>query len=287
MSLARACDAGSMELSEQYEWRGRRVRWGRMGSGPDVVFCHGTPWSSRLWMPFATALSERFTVYLWDMPGYGQSSKSADHRVSLDLQGELLGDLISYWGITRPHVVAHDYGGAVSLRAHLLHGTDYSSLALVDVVALAPWGSDFFRLVGANLETFCALPDAIHEGALRAYISGASHVGLSERQLDALVSDWLGEEGKAAFYRQMGEADQAYTDEMEGLYPLLKMPVLVVWGDDDAWIPVDRAHRLAAVIPDAKLCVINQAGHLIQLDQPAQLAVALTDWLITQAGRQQ
>lgn len=238
-------------------------------------------------MPFATALSERFAVYLWDMPGYGRSSKSADHRVSLDLQGELLGDLVSYWGITRPHVVAHDYGGAVSLRAHLLHGTDYSSLALVDVVALAPWGSDFFRLVGANLETFCALPDAIHAGALRAYICGASHAGLSERQLDALVSDWLGEEGQAAFYRQMGEADQAYTDEIETLYPLLKMPVLVVWGDDDTWIPVDRAHRLAELIPDAKLSVISQAGHLIQLDQPAQLAVTLTDWLMTQAGRQQ
>lgn len=275
-----------MELSEQYEWRGRHVRWGRIGSGPDVVFCHGTPWSSWLWMPFATALSERFAVYLWDMPGYGQSSKSPDHRVSLDLQGELLGDLLSYWGLTRPHVVAHDYGGAVSLRAHLLHGKEFASLALVDVVALAPWGSDFFRLVGANFQTFCALPDAIHEGALRAYISGASHVGLSEPHLDALVSPWLGGEGKVAFYRQIAEADQVFTDEVEGLYPRLNMPVHIVWGDHDAWVPVDRAYRLAELVPDAKLSVISQAGHLVQLDQPAQLAVTLTNWLAAQARRQ-
>ena len=106
-----------MQLEQTFAWRGRQVRWDVWGEGPPVVFCHGTPWSSALWRPFADALSSGFRVHLWDMPGYGQSSMKAEHRVSLDVQGELLSDLIGHWGLDRPHLITHDYGGAVALRA--------------------------------------------------------------------------------------------------------------------------------------------------------------------------
>jgi pimeloyl-ACP methyl ester carboxylesterase len=229
------------------------VRWDSSGDGTPVVFCHGTPWSSVLWRPLAEALSNQFQVYLWDMPGYGQSSMETDHRVSLDVQGELLADLISHWGLDGPHLVAHDYGGAVALRAHLLHGARYRSLALVDVVALAPWGSDFFRLVRENAEVFAALPPAVHEGAIRA-----------------------------AFYRQIAQADQSYTDEVQPLYGSVELPVLVVWGVEDTWIPIDRAHALAEAIPNARMQLVQGAGHLIQLDAPEALATAVYGWLAQQ-----
>lgn len=280
MTSGRLC---GVDLTEEFAWRGRVVRWRRIGSGPDVVLCHGTPWSAQLWAPYAEALRHQFTVHLWDMPGYGQSSKGPDHRVSVDIQGELMADLVAHWGLQRPHVVAHDYGGAVALRAHLLHRTPYASLALVDVVALAPWGSDFFRLVHDNVEVFNALPAAIHEGALRAYVEGASHRGLSTRQLGMLTGPWLGPEGQAAFYRQIAQADQAYTDEVQPLYQHLDLPVLVVWGVDDTWIPVDRAHRLVELIPGAELELVEDAGHLIQIDQPVRLATTLNRWLTDQA----
>ena len=60
------------------------------------------------------------------------------------------------------------------------------------------------------------------------------------------------------------------------------MPVLVVWGSEDTWIPVDRAHRLSELIPGAQLRLIEGAGHLIQLDQPEALATTLTRWLSAQ-----
>jgi len=268
-----------MHLTEEFRWRGRRVRWRRLGSGPDVVFCHGTPWSSELWAPFAQSLSSDHTVYVWDMPGYGQSSKDPEHRVSLDVQGELLADLVRHWGLESPHVVAHDFGGAVALRAHLLEQVRFASLALVDVVALAPWGSDFFRLVRDHPDVFGALPSAVHEGALRSYVAGASHLEPTAAQTEALVAPWLDHVGQAAFYRQIAQADQTYTDEIEGLYPQLDLPVLIVWGTEDAWIPVDRAHRLAQLIPGAGLELIERAGHLVQLDQPAALATTLHRWL--------
>jgi pimeloyl-ACP methyl ester carboxylesterase len=175
--------------------------------------------------------------------------------------------------------VAHDFGGAVSLRAHLLHGAAYSSLALVDVVAVRPWGSDFFRLVGDNEEVFAALPSAIHKAALEAYIAGASHRGLSAEQMDTLTSPWLSAEGQRAFYRQVAEADERFTDEVQDRYAEIDIPVKIIWGRNDNWIPVDRATELAELIPGADLELIDGAGHLIQYDAPVHLTAALQRWL--------
>jgi pimeloyl-ACP methyl ester carboxylesterase len=97
-----------------------------------------------------------------------------------------------------------------------------------------------------------------------------------------LVAPWLGPEGQQAFYRQIAQADQAYTDEIESRYSELYLPVLIVWGQEDTWIPVDRAHRLLALIPDSRLELIDAAGHLVQIDQPVSLATTLHDWLSTQ-----
>jgi pimeloyl-ACP methyl ester carboxylesterase len=173
----------------------------------------------------------------------------------------------------------------VSLRAHLLHGARYRSLALVDVVALAPWGSEFFRLVAENASTFVRLPPPLHAALVRAYIAGAAHHPLAAEQLDMLCSPWLGGGGQAAFYRQIAQSDQRYTDEIEPLYPTVDMPVLVAWGIEDAWIPVDRAHRLAELIPGSELCLVPGAGHLIQLDAPEQLTAILQRWLLAQPHR--
>ena len=270
-----------LALTDEYEWHGHHIRWSRRGHGPSLVFCHGTPWSSRLWAPFADALSSRYTTYLCDMPGYGASRPAPDGRVSLDVQGQVFAEMLRHWDLDAPHVIAHDYGGAVALRAHLLENARYASLALVDVVALAPWGSDFFRLVRDHADVFGALPAAVHEGAVRAYIAGASHAGLSGADLDVLVAPWLGPDGQQAFHGQIAQADQAYTDEIEPRYPELDLPVLIVWGQDDTWIPVDRAHRLAELIPGSRLELIDDAGHLVQIDQPVALATTLHDWLAT------
>jgi pimeloyl-ACP methyl ester carboxylesterase len=58
----------------------------------------------------------------------------------------------------------------------------------------------------------------------------------------------------------------------------------LVWGADDTWIPVDRAHRLAALIPGAQLHVVPRAGHLVHLDAPEALTGIVQRWLLHRAG---
>jgi pimeloyl-ACP methyl ester carboxylesterase len=72
-----------VDLDERFSWQERQIAWCRSGSGPAVVFCHGTPFSSELWKPFAA--------------------------------------LLGHWNLDRPHVIAHDIGGAVSGTYRLGH----------------------------------------------------------------------------------------------------------------------------------------------------------------------
>lgn len=265
--------------TEEFASSSGTVRWGAVGSGEPVVLLHGTPFSSFVWRDVAAALASRYRVYFWDMPGYGTSEMRSGQRVSLAAQGKVFAELLAHWGLESPKVVAHDFGGAVALRAHLLHRAAYARLALVSPVALAPWGSPFFRLVGEHTEVFEQLPPALHRALVAEYVSSASASGLRPQVLDRLVEPWTGAEGQAAFYRQIEQADQAHTDEIQSLYPGIDVPVLLAWGEQDAWIPPERARELARMIPDLVTCPIEGAGHLVQLDAPAQLTAALVDFL--------
>ncbi|WP_158882533.1 alpha/beta fold hydrolase [Amycolatopsis anabasis] len=266
-------------LTEEFATPDGVVRWAKLGAGPPVVLLHGTPFSSFVWRDIARALAGRYEVHVWDMLGYGQSEMGDGQDVSLAAQSRIFADLVAHWGLTAPRVVAHDFGGAVALRAHLLHAVAYDRLALVDPVALAPWGSDFFRLVGANSVVFERLPPALHAALVREYVGSASGPGLHPAVLDRLVAPWLGERGQPAFYRQIAQADQRYTDEIQVRYGELDLPALVCWGEADSWIPVAKAHELAAAIPGARLRLFPGAGHLVQEDTPAQLTATLADFL--------
>jgi pimeloyl-ACP methyl ester carboxylesterase len=274
-----------VELTEQFEWQGRTIACGRGGTGPDVVFCHGTPFSSAVWTRYADALSDDFTVHLWDMPGYGQSSKDRDHAVDFDAHAKAFKALLDHWQLERPHVVAHDFGGAVSLRATLVEEATYASLMLVDVVAIPPSGSPFFRFVQDHPTTLDALPRYIHEAILRAYIQGASHHRLRDGDLETLVAPWMTDAGQPAFYRQIAQYDERFLVENEQRLGDLSMPVKVVWGADDGWIPPKTGRRLADLIPGATFTEVPDAGHLMQYDAPVALGNLIRGWLTSSATR--
>ncbi|MEU8785196.1 alpha/beta hydrolase [Streptomyces sp. NPDC048637] len=266
---------------------GDEVRWAVLGEGqadaPAVVLLHGTPFSSYVWRGVARALAARHRVFVWDMPGYGASEQRAGQDVSLGAQARVFTELLAHWGLAtetaRPAVVAHDFGGCVALRAHLLHGARYTRLALVDPVALAPWGSPTYRLLGGHPEVFGQLPRGLHRALVREYVSSASHPGLHPAVLDRLVEPWCTDEGQPAFYRQIAQNDQRFTDEIEGRYGELTLPALICWGTRDTWIPATKGHELAARIPGSRLRLIEDAGHLVQEDAPAELGAVLGEFL--------
>jgi pimeloyl-ACP methyl ester carboxylesterase len=98
-------------------------------------------------------------------------------------------------------------------------------------------------------------------------------------ELDELVASWCTPDGQPAFYRQIAQYDEQYLVENERMLGDLSIPVKVVWGRDDAWIPTATGKRLAGLIPGASYVEVPDAGHLMQYDAPVALATLLRDWL--------
>jgi pimeloyl-ACP methyl ester carboxylesterase len=269
------------KLGQTYQSSAGEVRWDRLGpaGGPPVVLNHGTPFSSYVWRAVARTLARDYEVFVWDMPGYGASEQFIGQDVSLDAQGRVFAELLTSWERDPPFVVAHDFGGAVALRAMLLHGARYRRMVLVDPVATRPWGSPFFRLVREHWAVFEQLPAELHRALVREYVAGSSSSGLSEAILDRLVEPWLGADGQPAFYRQIAQADQRYTDEIQDRYGSIDIPVLICWGTDDTWTPWTRGSELAAAIPNARFQRIDGAGHLVQEDAHHELSSLIGGFL--------
>ena len=266
-------------LDRSFAFKGQTVRYAVHGAGAPIVLVHGTPFSSYVWRKIAPILAETRKVYVYDLLGYGASEKREGQDVSLGVQNELFARLLDHWGLERPDVVAHDFGGATVLRAWLLDGCRYRKLALIDPVALAPWGSPFVQHVRQHEAAFAGLPAYIQPHIVRAYIRGAVSRTMSDDELAPYVAPWLGDDGQPAFYRQIAQMDQRFTDEVEGRYREISAPALIIWGDADAWIPLQQGERLASILPRARLIKVRGAGHLVQEDAPEAIVAALLPFL--------
>ncbi|GAB7532924.1 alpha/beta hydrolase [Pseudomonas sp. 3A(2025)] len=260
---------------------GNAVRWGKAGTGPALVAIHGTPFSSQVWRRIVPYLLDHRTVYYFDLVGYGQSEQRAGQDVSLAVQNRVLHALFQEWGLERPDVLAHDFGGATALRAYYLNGLRYASLTIFDAVALAPWGSPFVQHVRQHEQAFAGMPDYMHRALLKAYLQSAAHQPLSEQALDIYSAPWTGPVGQPAFYRQIAQMDQVYTDEIEGLYDRLDCPVTVLWGRHDEWIPYAKGEALAGLISGHPCIAVENAGHLVQEDCPEAIVAAVLKTIFT------
>ena len=266
-------------LSKKFNFHGHTVKYGIDGRGPALVMVHGTPWSSFNLRHLIIGLSDSFTVYYFDLLGYGHSDKP-NVDISLGMQNRLLDALLDEWRLNDPFVVGHDFGGTTILRNHILDDRSYEKIIVIDPVALSPWGSPFFKHVNRYEAAFAGVPDYIHEAIVRAYIQTAGNQLVDEETLDMFLRPWTGAEGKAAFYRQIAQADSKYTDEIQAKLQTIKRPVLIMWGEEDKWLPVEQAHNLHQLIADSKLVTVPETGHLIIEERPEVLIREIKDFLI-------
>lgn len=258
------------KLLEAYVFNGRTVKYGVTGDGPPVIVVHGTPWSSFNLRYIIEFLSKHFTVFYYDLIGYGQSDKSPGD-VSLGIQNQVLDQLLNHWGLEKPAIIGHDFGGATVLRTHLINKRYFEKIVLIDPVAVSPWGSPFFMHVKVHEAAFAGVPDYIHNAIVRAYVKTAAFKPIDDAILNMIVRPWTEPDGKAAFYRQIAQADSCHTDEVQPLYAQITRPVLILWGREDSWIPLERGKILHDMIPGSLFHVIKDAGHLVIEEQPDQL----------------
>lgn len=262
-------------LRERARTSAGTVAWDRFGDGPPLVLVHGTPSSSFLWRNVVPPLAGRFSVYVLDLVGYGDSERGAEIDMSVAAQGRAFAELLRSLGLERAGLVGHDIGGATVLRAHLVEGAAASRIALVDAVAINPWNTPTTRHIREHLEAYRTMPAHIYEQVVTAHLATAVHRPLGGDVLAGYLAQWEGEEGQAAYFQKIAQ----WTEEDVGvLAPLLgsiAVPVRIVWGADDRWLDLEVARRLQRAIPASKLTVIPAAGHFSPEDAPAAVAAEL------------
>lgn len=261
-------------LPHTFEFEGRFVKYGIRGEGPPLILVHGTPWSSFNFRHLIRDLSCHFKVYYFDLVGYGESDKS-EADVSLGIQNKLLDALVEYWKLELPFIVGHDFGGTTVLRNHILDKRNYRKIVLIDPVALSPWGSAFFKHIEKYESAFAGVPDYIHSAIVEAYVKTAAHQKLEQDTIDGILAPWIGEQGKPAFYRQIAQANSKFTDEFQEKFNEVKAPVLILWGEQDQWIPSEQAYMLQSKIKASKLVTVPNSGHLVIEEDPARLSAEI------------
>jgi pimeloyl-ACP methyl ester carboxylesterase/formiminotetrahydrofolate cyclodeaminase len=254
------------------------IAFDRFGEGLPVVLVHGTPTWSYLWRHVAPRLAQAFSVYVYDLHGYGDSPAPADADVSVAAQGDLLAELLDFWDLDEPMVAGHDIGGAAVLRAHLLHERSFRRIALIDAVALRPWITPTTRHVQAHLSAYQTMPEHIFEEIVATHLRTAVHGTFDDDAFEAYMNRWRGTRGKAAYLQKVALFDETHTAEFEPLLATLRTPVHLVWGGEDAWLEPGRAERLRELLPNSTLSLIPDAGHFAMEDAPEEVADILLEF---------
>lgn len=266
-------------LEKRFKSSCGEIAYDAFGDGPDVVLVHGTPVSSLIWHGVVKRLRHKYRFHLIDLPGYGASEKFDGQEVRLRSFARLLAEWLTDRGLADPVLVGHDFGGATVMGAYLKEQATAKAICVSDGVVLSPWGTPFSRHVKEHEETFASVPEYIHHAVLEAHLRTAVSRTLDQSVLDGLTAPWLGEEGQRAYYRQVGQYDYAYTQELETLYPTVTVPTIVFWGEEDRWVDISEGKRFVQLLPDAPLQTLPDAGHFVMLDAPGLFARYLDEWL--------
>jgi pimeloyl-ACP methyl ester carboxylesterase len=257
---------------------GVEVAYDVLGFGPPLILVHGTPTNSSIWRNVVLRLADRFSVYAFDLPGFGQSERGEGLGVSISNQARVLAELVEALDLDAPSIAGHDIGGAIVLRAHLLEDVPFGCIALVDSVALRPWITPTTRHVKAHLDVYATMPAESFEALVTSHLRTATRHPMDESTLDTYLDPWKGKPGQRLYLQKDAQLDEADTADFESLLPTIEVPVRIVWGENDAWLPPAKAERLHELISTSDLILLPDTGHFATEDSPRKVAATLFDF---------
>jgi pimeloyl-ACP methyl ester carboxylesterase len=258
---------------------GHEMHYVHAGEGPPLVFLHGVLGSHQVWAELAATMSATNYVVAPDLFGHGSSAKPmADY--SLGGHAGVVRDLLDALGIREATLVGHSLGGGIAMEFTYLFPERVNGLVLVASGGLGREVNLLLRmptLPGAELVLpLMASGFARRQGnklarTLRLVgIRGSTDVAEAWHGFEQL-SDGDSRRAFLATIRSVVGPDGQRVSAAD-LLPRLNVPTLVVWGDRDRMIPLRHAQEAVAQLPDARLVVLEQAGHFPHLDQPERFA---------------
>lgn len=277
--MATRTKSTSWKLDQRIRVSGGEVAAGVFGEGPPVVLVHGTPAWSYLWRGVVPLLAREHTVHVWDLLGFGDSRLAPDIEPSIARQARTLAELVEHWGLGTPSLVGHDIGGGIVTRAHLIEQVQIRRLTLLDAAVLGPWNTPFTEHQQRHADVYRTMPADVFGDLVAARFRTATHRPMSPEVADAYFAPWSGHAGQQRWMDQVSAVSFDDTREVMDRLGEITAPTLVLWGDQDEWLDLTTADRLAAAIPGAVRENVPEAGHFAAEDNPRDVAEALLRFL--------
>jgi pimeloyl-ACP methyl ester carboxylesterase len=250
-----------------------------------IVWIHGLSGSWQNWLENLPAFAQTHRCIAMDLPGFGASEMPAE-KISISGYAAAVDELLRTLGVDRAVVVGNSMGGFIGAELGIRFGTWVQKLVLISAAGLSieHWRSDTLMLglrVVGNVLTMgtgwlASRSDllASRPRSRRAIFNiVAAH---PERLPGPLVAEQLRGSGKPGFI-----------DGLDALthYPIrdrlgeIAAPTLVVWGEDDPLVPVRDAWEYGELIPDARVVVYEDTGHVAMLERPEAFNALVAEFL--------
>lgn len=259
---------------------GHRTHYLEFGHGSPVILLHGFFYDSYFWDSNAASLAARWKVYAVDLWGFGYSSR-APMAYGYELYAKQVLLFMDALQLPRTALIGQSLGAGIAMMIAAQHPTRVSKLVLAAPAGLPnplPFSAQLFclPLVG---EWLAGLPtNRVRRWLYQRYLF---HDGI------AVTEAHFDEATRFQKIRGTTEASlsilrRRFFDSLSGLMPQLaqrRIPTLIVWGREDRSIPVDRGVKLRALLPHARLEIVEGAGHAVNVEAAEPFNRLLTAFL--------
>jgi 2-hydroxy-6-oxonona-2,4-dienedioate hydrolase len=250
---------------------GQKIHYVEAGSGPTVILLHGLGGSAQAWQFNIGPLAEKFHVFVPDQIGFGKSDKPlVNYRIRTYV--DFLDQFCKQLKIERASLVGNSMGGWIAAAFTAAFPDRVDKLVLEDAAGYAP-PKDL------DVHTFFALNPTTRQGMkLLAGKVFYNKAFLTDAAIDQAIAARLAA-GDGYTINMITESIIRGEDFLDDTVKTIKRPTLIVWGREDGLVLLAEGERFNKDISGSKLIVIDQCGHVPNIEKAGEFNAAVIKFL--------
>ena len=246
--------------------------------GEAVVFVHGNPDAGSDWMPLMSRVAEVAMAVAPDLPGFGNADPRPDGDYTIYGYGRFLDGVISRLGIDRVHLVAHDFGGPFAAAWAADHPQKVASVTFINTGVLL--GYRWHRMARVwRTPVLGELSMRFITERMAVKILARENPRLSLAWVQTIVGHLMPDKTRKAVLRLYRSTRPGDMDQLAARLRQHDHDAQVLFGDADAYIPVEMARRQVEVFPRVEVRVLPGLGHWCWLENTELVADHLLAFL--------
>jgi len=246
------------------------------GGGEPLVLIHGHPFDHTMWHPQVVGFSDKYKVITPDLRGYGESGLPASGVTRFEDYATDVLRLLDYLGVGQFHLSGLSMGGQIIMEIFRQAPSRIKSLIFADTFAsLDTPAIKLGRYDAANRlekEGMDAYADEVIYKMIKP-----EHVKSMPEVAEHIIGMMKATSPIGAATALRARAERI--DYLADVFPQIKIPTLVIVGRQDEFTPVDKAEEMKANLRDCKLVVIEDSGHMPNLEHPDEFNAVVLDFL--------